>query len=167
MAYLGVHFALSSDDVALLLSKQSDDERLALVQENIEVRYFEESRTYLAQSDKAWDAMHRALSEGPLSYDGGKYPLNHVVLGGQPLYDEDDYIISLKTPEQVKDVALALASLEKDQFRERYNAIDPEEYGFDLTDEDFQYTWEWFQEVRTLYQTAASEGRHVLFTADQ
>jgi hypothetical protein len=90
-----------------------------------------------------------------------------VVLGGLPLYGQDDYIMSLKTPAQVRDVAIAIADITQEQFRERYNAIDPTEYGFDLSDEDFQYTWEWFQEVRALYQTAASEGRHVLFTADQ
>lgn len=167
MACLGVHFALSNDDVVALLSRPSDAERLTLVQEDIEERYFEEPRVYIAQSDKAWDAMHRALSDGLLGYDGGQYPLNHVVLGGQPLYAQDDYIISLKTPDQVKDVAVAIASITEEQFRERYNSIDPGEYGFDLTDEDFQYTWEWFQDVRVLFQTAASESRHVLFTADQ
>ncbi len=98
MACLGVHFALSDDDVAALLSKSSDRERLTLVQEDIEDRYFKEPRTYIAQSDKAWDAMHRTLSDGLLSYDGGEYPLNHAVLGGQPLYAQSDYIISLKTP---------------------------------------------------------------------
>lgn len=167
MACLGVHFALSVDDVALLLSKQNDKERLMLIREDIEERYFAEPGRYIAQCDKAWDAMHRALSDGLLSYDGGQYPLNHVVLGGQPLYSENDYIISLKTPEQVREVALAIAGLTQEHFRERYDAINPKEYGFDLTDEDFHYTWEWFQEVCTLYQTAASEGRHVLFTADQ
>lgn len=167
MACLGVHFALSSDDVALLLSKQNDEERLSFVQEGIEERYFDGPRRYIAQSDKAWDAMQRAHSDGLLSYEGGEYPLNHAVLGGQPLYSDEDYIISLKTPEQVKDVALVLAGLTQAQFRELYAAINPEEYGFDLTDEDFRYTWQWFKEVCTLYQTAASEGRHVLFTADQ
>lgn len=167
MACLGVHFALSADDVASLVSKQTDDERLALIQEDIEPRYFEEFQAYIAESDKAWDAMHRALSDGLLSDDAGRYPLNHVVLGGQPLYGRDDYIISLKTPEQVKDVALAAMKITPDQFRALYNAIDSEDYGLELTDEDFQDTWEWFQGVRALYQTAASEGRHVLFTVDQ
>ena len=167
MACLGVHFALSSEDVALLLSKQSDQQRLTFIQQDIEERYFELHGRYTAESDKAWDAMHRALTDGLLSYSGGQYPLNHVVLGGQSLYDEDDYIISLKTPEQVRDVALAIEGLTQEQFRKRYHAINPEEYGFVLTDEDFQYTWDWLQPVRTLYRTAASEGRHVLFTADQ
>lgn len=167
MACLGVHFALSADDAASLLSKPTDEERLTLIQEDIEERYFEDPRTYIAESDKAWDAMHRALSDGLLTYDGGQYPLNHVVLGGQSLYGQDDYIISLKTPQQVKDVASATASITLERFRELYNAIDADNYGFDLTDEDFQYTWEWFHNVRALYQTAASEGRYVLFTADQ
>ena len=167
MACLGVHFALSGDDVVALLSKSSDEERLTFLQEEIEERYFEEPAAYIAQSDKAWDAMHRALGGGLLSYDDGEYPLNHAVLGGEPLYGEDDYIMSLKTPAQVKDVAAAIADISNEQFRDRYNAIDSREYGFELTDEDFQYTWEWFQSVRSLYQTAASEGRHVLFTADQ
>src|SRR5688572_30022236 len=111
MACLGVHFALSDDDVTALLSKRSDAERLAHIQEDIEERYFDESSIYFAQSDKAWDAMHRALSDGLLSYDGGEYPLNHVVLGGQALYGEDDYIVSLKSPQQVKDVAAAVAKV--------------------------------------------------------
>jgi len=110
--------------------------------------------------------MHRALSDGLLSDDGGQYPLNHVVLGGQSLYGRDDYIISLKTPAQVKDVALAAMEITADQFRALYDGIDSEDYGLELTDEDFQYTWEWFQSVRALYQAAASEGRHVLFTVD-
>ena len=167
MGCLGVHFALSDDDVASLLSKPGDAECLAHIQEEIEERYFEGPAAYIAQSDKAWDAMHRTLADGLLTYDGGEYPLNHVVLGGQPLYGQDDYIVSLKTPEQVRDVAAALASITEEQFRRRYDSIDPEQYGSDLTGEDFQYTWEWFQEVRTLYRTAATENRHVLFTADQ
>jgi hypothetical protein len=167
MGCLGVHFALSDDDVASLLSKSTDEDRLNYIQEEIEERYFEEPLIYIAQSDKAWDAMHRALTDGLLTYDGGEYPLSHVVLGGQPLYGQDDYIISLKTPDQVKDVAAVVAGITQDQFRELYNAIDPEKYGLDLTDEDFQYTWDWFQDVCVLYRTAASENRHVVFTADQ
>lgn len=167
MACLGVHFALSGDDVALLLSKKNNEERLALIQEDIEGRYFEEPGRYVAQSDKAWDAMHRALSDGLLSYDAGQYPFNHVVLGGQLLYSEDDCIISLKTLEQVRDVALVIARRTQEQIREQHDPINPQEYGFDLTDEDFRYTWQYFQEVCTLFQTAAAEGRHVLFTPDQ
>ena len=53
------------------------------------------------------------------------------------------------------------------EFDERYRAIDAEDYGMALSDDDCEYTWEWFQEVRRLYSRAAEAGRYVLFTADQ
>lgn len=167
MACLGVHFALSDADAATLLSKTDDNSRLAYVQEELEERYFQEPRNYIAESDKAWDATHRALADGQLTYDGGAYPLSHVVLGGRPLYGQDDYIISLKLPAQVKEVADAIAGITQEDFRKRYYAIDPEQYGTELTEEDFQYTWEWFEGVPTLYRRATAENRYVMFTVDQ
>jgi len=77
------------------------------------------------------------------------------------------YIMSLKSPAQVKDIAAALEAMTEDVFRNRYNQIPAKEYGADLDEEDFSYTWEWFKNVRELYHRAAAEGRHVLFTADQ
>jgi hypothetical protein len=167
MSCLGVHFALAEDDVATLRSIGDEQERLAHLQEEIEERYMAEPGTYAAESDKAWDAMHRVLADGHLSRDGGTYPLNHTVLAGELLYTGDDYIMSLKSPIQVKDIAVALEPITEEHFRERYNEIPTQEYGGELDDEDFFYTWEWFNDVRELYRRAASEGRYVLFTADQ
>lgn len=167
MSCLGVHMALSDDHVAALLAKAHDAERLAFLQQVLEPAYFAEPQTHLAESDKAWDAMHRALTDGGLRDDGGEYPLGYVVLGGRSLYDGDDYIIRLKSPAEAKDVAAAIAGIDEAAFRARYDAIDADDYGMDLDDEDFGYTWEWFQRVRELFATAAAEGRHVLFSADQ
>jgi Domain of unknown function (DUF1877) len=111
--------------------------------------------------------MHRALSDGELTWVGGDYPLNHVILGGEPLYTQPDYIVSLKSPDQVRDIAAALPGVTEAEFRRRYFAIDAEVYGFPVDERDFAYTWHWFQEVRRLYTTAAAEGRHVLFLASQ
>ena len=80
-----------------------------------------------------------------LTWDGGEYPLNHVVLAGELLYTEPDYIMSLKSPAQVRDIAAALPAISEDHFRVRYFAIDPESYDGPLSEEDFGYTWEWFQ----------------------
>lgn len=141
--------------------------RLDLLREEIEEQYLSDDKKYAAESDKAGDAMHRTLTDGRLGWDGGNYPLNHTVLAGELLYTASDYIMSLKNPKQVKDVASALASVSQDDFRKGYFKISPKEYGTPVTEEDFAYTWEWFQSVRDLYQRAAAEGRHVLFTADQ
>ncbi len=167
MSCLGVHFSLSADEVQHLRSLDDEQERLDHLQSVIEETYMRDHPQRVAESDKAWDAMHRTLADGQLSWDGGSYPLNHVVLAGELLYTEPDYIISLKTPEHVRAIAAALPSITRDEFRRRYDAIDTEGYGNPLTDEDFDYTWHWFQGVREFYVRAASEGRFVLFTADQ
>jgi len=167
MGCLGVHFSLSEDVVQTIRSIEDEAERAAWVREDLEDEYFDEHRDWLAPSAKAWDAMHRALADGQLAWGGGEYPLNHVVLGGEMMYTPSDYIMMLKTPQQVRDVAAALPAITEDDFRKRYFAIDAASYGCPLTDDDFGYTWDAFQRVRDFWLRAATEGRYVLFTADQ
>ena len=167
MSCLGVHFALMEQEAAQLRSLPDGQSRVDYVKEVIEETYFNDHPHLLAQSDKAWDAMHRALSAGELTWKRGQYPLNHVVLAGEQLYRGSDYIMSLKTPQQVHDIAAALAAITEAEFRSRYFAIDASSYGFPLSEDDFGYTWESLQSVCALYHRAATEGRFVLFTADQ
>ena len=167
MSCLGVHFSLSADEIQRLRAIEDESERVEHLHEVIEEEYFTNQPERKAESDKAWDAMHRTLSDGKLTWDGGKYPLNHVVLGGELLYTESDFIMTLKTPQQVRDVAAALPGVTEAEFRRRYFAIDAESYGCSLTEEDFGYTWNWFQGVRDFWLRAATEGRYILFTADQ
>ena len=148
-------------------SLDDEEARIDHLQEVIEETYFENHPDLTAESDKAWDAMHRTLADGHLTWDGGEYPLNHVVLAGEPLYTESDYILSLKTPQQVRDIAAALPAITEAEFRRRYYAIDARSYSTPLSEEDFSYTLDSFQSVRDLYVRAAKEGRCVLFTADQ
>ena len=167
MSCLGVHFALTQDEVDVLRGFDDEQDRLEHLQELIEKEYLENQPDFAAESDKSWDAMHRVLADGELSWDGGDYPLNHVILAGELLYTGDDYIMSLKSPEQVRDVAEALLAVTEDEFRRRYFAISPGSYGMELSEADFEYTWEWFQGVRDFYIRAAEANRYVLFTADQ
>jgi len=161
MSCLGVHFALTADEVAQLRALDGDDARLDYVQGTIEEGYFSmDDKSLHAESDKAWDAMHRALASSGA-------PLDRAILGGELLYDGDDYVMSLKTPDEVRAIAAALAGLTDDDFRARYRAIDEEAYGFPLTDDDCAYTLEWLENVRALYARAAADGRWVLFTVDQ
>ena len=167
MGCLGVHFALDEDDVNALKSQASDSARLDYLQEEIEERYFGDLRDWLAESDKAWDAIHRTLTDGTIGWDNGTFPLSHVILGGEVIYDPDDYIMTLKTPWEVQEIAKALLQLSEDQFRQRYFRIDPEDYGFPVNQDDCDYTWSWFQGVRDLYDRAAKANRYILFTASQ
>lgn len=161
MSALGVHFAVTEDEARRLLA--AGDDVLAVVEE-IEERWDE---AWLVQSDKAWDAMHRALSNGTLFYDEGEYPLNRTVLGGKHLYGGDDYVVSYVAPNEVKDVASALASMTQEEFRKRYDAIDPDDYDGPHGEEDFEFTWGALVDVRALFKKAADAGRSVVFTVDQ
>jgi hypothetical protein len=167
MGCLGVHYALTDDEVSKLRAWNNDDDRLNFLQEEIEDLFFSDRPDLFAESDKAWDAMHRCLSDGDLSYTTGPTPLRLAIIGGQGLYFKDDYIMSLKTPEEVKSVAPALKAITQAELFRRYDAMDAKKYDFPKSAEDREYTWEWFQPVAALYETAAAKGLWVLFTASQ
>ena len=166
MGCLGIHFALTEEEVTKLKSFQDDSDRLDYLQEELEATYFSDHSDLMAESDKAWDAMHRALTDGKLTYDRNG-PLSMVVLGGKGLYYETDYIMSLKTPAEVAAVADSVDGVTKEKLRAGYDRISDDDYGFPKSDEDFGYTWDWFQSVAAFFKKAASEKRYVLFTASQ
>jgi hypothetical protein len=78
-----------------------------------------------------------------------------------------DYIMRLKSPKQVRDAAAALSDIDRAKLRTGYNRIVAASYGIPLSDEDFDYTWHWFQELAAFYQRAAAAGHSVLFPASQ
>lgn len=167
MSCRGVHFALSELEIARLLSFQNGRDRVSHLFEVIEEEYFDGDKQHVGETDKAWDAIHRTLTDGTLSWDAGAYPLNHVILNGELLDAGDDFIMSLKTPGEVKDIAAAVVAITQEAFRRGFDAIDSTDFGFDVDDEEFDYTWHWFENLRDFYQRAATSGRYVLFTVDQ
>jgi hypothetical protein len=167
MGCLGVHFALSEAQVKKLLRFADDERRLEYLQEKIEEELLGHGSEDAFETDKAWDALHRSLTGGELAYDNGKYPLSHVILGGEPIYIEDDYIMSLKTPEQVRAIAAAIKSVTKEQVQAGYMRIDANAYGAELSEDDFEYTWSNFDGLPEFFARAAANGKYVLFTADQ
>jgi len=167
MSCLGVLFALESSDVERLLAAHQSADGDAAIMSVIEEIEESWSRDWLEETDKAWDAIHRCLTDGKLEFENGEYPLNLCILGGALLYNGDDYIVSLKTAEQVADIATALQKIDEATLRERYFKIDAETYDADVNEEDFGYTWACFQSLPTFYEKAAAAKRSVIFTVDQ
>ena len=167
MSCLGVLFSLDETTVSRLLSFEADEDRLDFLQNEIEEVIMTSDPERFAELEKSWDALHRSLTDGRLEWANGTYPLNHVVLGGREIYFQDDYIMSLKSPEQVEDIAAAVANISEDDMRRGFYNIDAPDYGFELSDDGFEHTWSWFIESIPFWTKAASEKRYVLFTADQ
>ncbi len=166
MASRGVHFSLDERSANALRAIIDEQERLQYIQEQIEEVFFKEHPEWLAETDKSWDWIHRVLTDGRLDWNNGTYPLNLVVLGGESLYSESDYIISLKTPKQVADAAIELRKITEEGFREKFFQLDESEIEHSF-EEDFEYSWHWFQSLREFWLRAAAEGRFVLFSVDQ
>ena len=169
MSCLGVLFALNRWQTDALRAVPRCD-LPDYIAGTLEEEFFDHRRQELAELDKSWDAMHRALTGGALRY-GGTRPLCGVILGGEVLYgnfiDEDDYIAVLKHPDKVKKTLDAMERMTETAFRKRYFTIREEEYGDPLSEEDLQYTWAYFRAILPFWQRAAAEGKYVLFTADQ
>lgn len=181
MSALGVHFAITAEQRSGLEAQASDRDRIDYLREHIEQAW---DRDHLVVTDKAWDAMHRCLAEYPpdtpwfypvdpvhgayaLPEDHGTLPLKLCVLGGKRLMDsEENYFMRLVEPAEAAALAPALDALDEADMRARYfkhcKGAWPE-YG----EEDFDYTWEYFEDVRDFYRRMAGNGRAVLFTASQ
>ena len=154
------------------IQKKELDKMRVLSQEGKIVPYLEEmEQVYSCELWQAWDAIHRALTNGKLEYGGKNPPGCWVILGGEVLRGdregEEDYIVTCKNPHQVKRIYQFLQELTEEKFRERYFAIDPEEYGFELSEEDFEYTWYYLSDSIPFWKNAAEKQLWVLFDVDQ
>ena len=167
MACLGVLFSIDRKTVDLIREFSTDEERIDYVKEVVEVDYFSNNPQWVAELGKAWDALHRSLTDGKLDFDNGEFPLSHVILGGESLCASENYIIVLKEAEQVAKIATAVLEISRAGLEKRYYALDSKQYDGTIEAEDFEYTWEWFDDSKSFWQQAAAEKRSVLLTVDQ
>ncbi len=84
MSCRGVQVAITEEELGRLLATQSDEELLSVISDDIEEPWDE---NWLVQTDKAWDAIHRCLTDGKLEYENGDYPLRLCILGGRQLFE--------------------------------------------------------------------------------
>lgn len=165
---LGVLFAVDELTVARIRAMKPE-ERPEYISEDLEELYFDEYPERTFELDNSWEAMHRALTGGGFLVDGGNYPYGLVILGGELLYfdgdTQDDYIISAKSPKQVKAVYEALSGISRRSFKAGYELIDDEEYP-DRSLEDFLYTFDYLMDSIAFWRFAAENDLWVLFTAD-
>lgn len=164
MGSLCVHFALSKKDLKRVLEFEDPEELVEFISEDLEERYLE-THEWSYETDKAWDAIHRCLTDGRLLYESGPFPLAYAVLGGRPLDVGDDYTACLAQPDQVQPASAALTGVTLEWMRKRYETLASTDYDGPHNDDDFEYTWENFEGLRSFFAKAADAGRAVLFTA--
>jgi len=81
------------------------------------------------------------------------------------LCEDDEGTVCHANAHEVQQIAAAIARIDQLEMRRRYDAIDPDEYDGDKSDDDFDYTWGWFVPLREFFNKAAAHDRAVIFTA--
>ena len=162
MAGSGVHLAIGEEVVSRLLAAEDDAGVIAIVgriEANLDARY-------VFSTDRAWDALHRCLTDGTLALDAGSFPLSHAVLGGVQLCEDDGFLVSLVRPDQVPAVADALTPIDRDWLRRRYYSFEFPDYEGLRGEEDFDEAWHCVTGLAGFFQIAAHDHRSVIFTVD-
>src|SRR5438876_2171805 len=105
MSCRGVHFALTAEQAARFMElPNGDDESLLAFVEELEEGSDGEGweAEWVQETDKAWDAIHRCLTDGTL--ENGNSPCHKCILGPVNMHIGDDYIVSFLDPQEVKEV---------------------------------------------------------------
>ena|ERR1035437_496465 len=167
MACRGIFYAITSKETKHLLALIGDDDAMS---DAANMLYSEEREAsgFQAGVDKAWDAMHRCLGNGLLNDIGkGTTALSRFVLGGRNLYQGISYIICFLSAEEVKEVADAAESVTKKWMRDRYFKQVPQEFDRKWHEQDWEYTWSYFEATRKVFENARHAGRAIVFLTDQ
>jgi hypothetical protein len=141
--------------------------------EYLESQYYTlRAEGWVRPTSKAWDGIHRSLTDGKL--ETGSTPAHLCILGADEQFwirREDgqlEYIVNLLEPADVRRVADAIRGIDRAELRRGYDRIDPESfYRLNMSEDDFEYTWDNFRELRAFFERAADAGRWVIFRVDQ
>ncbi len=160
----GIHYALDIVEQEVMDEIRSDGALFSF----LEIIMRHRPKKWYQETDKAWEAIHRCLADGTFDYKHSPDPLHNCILSGDNLYDGESqtWYISSLNPTEVKEVAAALKPISKPWMKRQYQTIDPKEYGWPLSEEDFEYTWHWFLPLRRFYSLAAKHDRAVVFKGE-
>jgi hypothetical protein len=171
---MGVHFAITADVVERLPRDQPLSHPAVIAWLEDLDRQFDALRAKgcVAMTEHAWDAIHRSLTDGKLEL--GNTPRHLCILGAtERLWVRRDdgeltYIVNLLDPGDVRRVADAIREIDRADLHRGYEGIDPESfYALNMSEDDFEYTWDNFQRLREFFERAADAGRWVVFRVDQ
>jgi hypothetical protein len=118
-------------------------------------------------ADKSWHAIHYLLTG---TAEGGSFPLNFILEGGQEVGDEEVGYgpARIFTPAETAEIDAALSEFTEEGLRARYDgrAMDrakvyPQIWGRD-TEDNFGYAWESFLALREFIQGTRSSGSYLL-----
>lgn len=161
MSGRGVLHAIDDEGLATLGEAGSDADVTAFV-DGLEAAWAPGTTCEL---DTAWEAIHRLLTDGRLEYGAQHRPLGLAILGGHRLHDGDERIVTVKAPDEVLAIDIALRPWGRARVREAYFKLPRHDYG-DLDEDDFEYVWSYFEPMCAFFHDAAAAERGVVFSVE-
>lgn len=162
----GAHIILTRDDAKRVFGAPDDATVRKVVTELRNCKKHREAKLVL-ETGAAWDAIHRCLTEGTLDPAEGEFPINHAILGGKRLHRGADFEAIMVRPDIVPHVAEALHDQKRNDLHSRFMQLNPQDFGRDPTEREFDLTWNAMQQIRQLFEDAANERCAVLFTVER
>jgi hypothetical protein len=118
--------------------------------------------------DQSWHGIHFLLT-GEAWWDNGITPFTKVIFALNEIGQEDvGYGPMRYLPEkELKEVYISIEKLTREDLYKKFNPeemIKQEIHPFytSCTEEDFEYIWDYFQQLREFYKSAMNEGVSVL-----
>ncbi|VTS07560.1 DUF1877 family protein [Tuwongella immobilis] len=175
MACLGSHFAITAEMAEQLTRDWPSDYTNACARlEDMQSQFYSlHAEEWVERTGKAWDGIHRSLTDGKLEL--GRSPRHLCILGATERYfirrdgGQLEYIVNILDPASVRRVADAIRSIDRAGLLQGYEGIDPDSFyaRYAMSEQDFEYTWEHFQSLQAFFERAAIAGRWVVFRVDQ
>ena len=162
MARLGMLYAIT-DEALEQLKAQDIDEMYDYMLEEIEEELFNTPEAF--ELDKAWEGVQFCLGKGTW-YEENKVPYN-VVFGGELILDHNDYVISLKKPEVIKDIVAYLETNNlQETIKNNFDKIPEEEYTLPKDEDNLTFLLDWSEGLLEFYKNALDKELNVIFTVD-
>ena len=81
---------------------------------------------------------------------------------------QQTYIINLIESRELLEISTALNAVTKEWLKAQYYQLRSTDYPQEfISEQDWEYTWEWFSEIPEFVARAVNEGRSIIFTVDQ
>lgn len=162
MVGTGYLIALSRDNAKRVFA-QGDDAGLISLLDELKKSPELKKKGHVLDMAKAWDAIHRLLTEGTLEPNGGDFPLNTAILGGKPIHKGTDFAAVVVRPDMTPFVAEALAEVTQEDFQKKFGDLPGHGYNQGTTSKDFDEVWRVTRLLKDFYEFCAAERLAVLF----
>ena len=153
MSKIGVHLALDRDNAKRLFGCRDEVARMSCVHK---IRSDLQGSAQENELGESWETFHRCLSRDATESSAGDDPLDHCILGGRHLCDEDDLIVFVR-PDMVPHLADSLAKIDETWWNNRCTQLDIKEVERDVL-------WELVKTTAQFFKQVAHDRHAVVFT---